>query len=171
MEGISIGAIWKLLTWLPKFVLKRIFTKERLSELILFDVRPRHEYAIVNLGEVATYELWFQMLNLSPFDVELDRASIEFWCGGTIQNSSILERTIIPPGKVETFHIRESLADGHATQIARSVENHNASIEGTLEFNSALHQFTKNHWHLNGVIPRFINANYRLPKHANQNGL
>ena len=58
--AIPIGAIWRLLTWLPPFVLRRVFTTARMSDLILFDIRPRFDPVTVNLGSPASYELWLQ---------------------------------------------------------------------------------------------------------------
>lgn len=166
MEGLSISSIWRLLTWLPKFILQRIFTREKLRDLILFDVRPRNEYAIINLGEVASFELWLQLTNISPFEVELDRCSFDFQCAGITLKSNILQRISIFSGETKFLHVRGSITDGEANHIARNVNNHNSFLEGILEFNCKLHHFSKNNWHLNGVLPRFFNLSQRLPKEA-----
>ena len=163
MEGLSISSIWKLLTWLPKYILRRIFTREKLRDLILFDVRPRHEYATINLGEVASFGLWLQLTNISPFEVELDRSSYDFQCAGIKLRSSILERISIASGETKILHVEGSISDGEANHIARSIDNHNSSLEGIMEFNCKLHPFSKNNWHLNGILPRFVNESQRLP--------
>lgn len=163
MDGLSISSIWKLLTWLPKFVLSRIFTKEKLRDLILLDVRPRYEYARVNLGEVASFELWLQITNISPFEVEIDRASFDLQCSGVSLKSNILERIPVSSGETKVLHVKGSMSDGEANHIARSMDNHNSFLEGIMEFNCKLHGFSKNNWHLAGVLPRFVDANQRLP--------
>lgn len=164
MDGLSISGIWKLLTWLPKYILRRIFTKEKLRDLVLFDVRPRYEYATVNLGEVASFELWLQITNISPFDVEIDRASFDFKCSGISLKSNILERTPVKSGETKVLYVKGSMSDGEANHIAGNIDNHNSSLEGIMEFNCSLHDFSKNNWRLNGLLPRFININQRFPK-------
>ena len=52
MQLLSIVEIWKHLRWLPKFILRRIFSKERLCDLVLIDVQARHESVRVDLGEI-----------------------------------------------------------------------------------------------------------------------
>jgi hypothetical protein len=133
-----------------------------MGELILIDVRPRYEYATVDLGEAASFNIWLQMINLSPFDVELDRAELRFWCGGTVQNASILRKMALNSGKVLDLYLTESIADGHASQIARNLDNHRSAIEINIEFNCKLHSFNKYTGQLSGVLPRFINQQMRL---------
>lgn len=162
MEGLSISSIWKIFKWLPPFILRKIFTKERMGELVLVDVRPRHEYATVNLGEVASFDIWLQMINLSPFDVELDRAELRFWCGGTIQKAAILKKHSLNSGQISELHLSGNIPDGHATQIARHLENHQSAIELDIEFNCKLHNFSKCTGHLSGVLPRFVNQQMRM---------
>jgi hypothetical protein len=133
-----------------------------MRELLQFDVRPRYEYATVNLGEVASFEIWFQMTNLSPFQVELDRAGVDFYCSGVCLTSSSLMRISLDSGETKQLHIRGTIPDGHANHIARNAGNHCSYIEGILEFNCDLHNFSKNNWHLNGVLPRFVNVSQRV---------
>lgn len=162
MDGLSITHIWRFLTWLPKFVLRRIFTKEKLADLILVDVRPRHDYATVNLGDVATFDLWIQIINLSPFEVELDRANLGFTCGGTTVKSYFLKKEIILPGEIKEMYVTESISDGQANQIAKTLDNHQTTISMDAEFNCTLHSFTKITGSLTGLRPRFVNEKRRL---------
>lgn len=164
MDALSISSIWKLLTWLPKFILRIIFTRERLRDLILFDVRPRYEYATINLGAVASFDMWLQITNISPFHVELDRSSFNFQCGGVKLRSNLLERIPISSGETRVLHVEGTLSDGEANYIAQNIANHDSSLRGILEFNCKLHSFSKNNWHLTGILPTFINANQRQLK-------
>lgn len=164
MDTITIGAIsaiWRLFTWLPAFYLRRVFTKARLSELILFDLRPRFDPATINLGESASYEIWLQLTNLSPFLVEFDQASFKFFCGGVTLKSSILEHMKFESGQTQAFSIDGSIDHGQANQIARTLDNLNARLEGVMEFKSDLHSFSKKRWSLSGINPRILNAGYR----------
>lgn len=158
---MSISAIWRLLTWLPKFILRKIFTKQRLAELILIDVRPRYDYSTINLGEVASYDLWMQAINLSPFLVELDRAEVKLICAGIELRTSILKKRTMASGERVEFYISGPIADGQANHIARHLESHQSRIEMDVEFNCDLHDFAKSTGYLEGLRPRFINANFR----------
>lgn len=162
LTSIPIKSIWSFLKWLPGFVLRKIFPKEKLANLIYIDIRPRCEPVTVNLGECASYTIWLQLINLSPFEVELDRGEFRFWCGGTIIKSSMLAKQIIPSGKIISLRIEEVIPDGHANQIAKNVASHGAALEGNIEFNCWLHPFAKNIGHLNQITPRFINETQRL---------
>lgn len=161
MEGLSITYVWKFLIWLPNFVLRKIFTKEHLADIILVDVRPRYDYATVNLGEVASFDLWLQIINMSPFEVELDRANIKFTCSGVSIKSSVLKKMILEPGKIEELYVTEAIPDGQANQIARHLDNHQSTVEMDAEFNCKLHPFSKSTGNLSGLRPRFLNDKIR----------
>ena len=163
MDSIAIAGIWRLLTWLPNFVLRRVFTQERLSELMLFDVRPRFDTSTVNLGSPASFDLWLQLINMSPFDVELDQALFKFYCHGVRFDIPVLEHMRFKSGEIKAFMIDGSINEEQAAQIARHLDSLNhASLSGVMEFNCTLHSFSKNCWQLNGIKPRMVNGNYRL---------
>lgn len=162
MEGLSITSIWKFLTWLPRCILKLIFTKSKLADLILIDVRPRYDYATLNLGEVASVDVWLQLINLSPFEVELDRANFKFLCGGVTIKSYFLKKEKIGPGQIKELYVSENITNGQANQIAKTLNNHQSSIEMDAEFNCILHSFAKSTGNLSGLRPRFINQERRI---------
>jgi hypothetical protein len=123
VDVISIGAIWSLLTWLPQFVLRRVFTKAQMSDLMLFDVRPRHDPATVNLGSPASYELWLRLINMSPFDVELDQALFKFHFHGVRLDIPVLEHMLFKSGEIKAFPIDGSINEEQAAQIARNLDS------------------------------------------------
>ena len=158
MDSLSITVIWRFLKWLPGFCLRRIFTKERLADLILVDVSPRYDYCTVNLGNSASFDLWVRIINLSPFDVELDRAELKFWCGGTKHRSYILKKLTIDAGKNVDHYFSENITDAQAKQIKSNRGNHQTTIELDIEFNCELHNFQKSTGPLEGLQPRFLNV-------------
>jgi hypothetical protein len=163
IEGIPIKQLWKLLSWLPKFILRRKFNPETLAELIYIDIMARHHSATMNLGESASFEVWLQLINLSPFEVELDRGSFELLCGPAL-SASILKRQKIAPGEITSLRVHGSITDGQATQIARifsADKSNSVGLAGHIDFNCALHPFAKNIGHLDGINPRILNANAR----------
>jgi len=162
MEILSITEIWRYLRWLPGFILRRIFTKERLADLVLIDVRARHESVAVNLAEAPTFRIYFQIINLSPFVVELDRAEVEFLCAGVKVSCQHIRKATYKPGEAAMLFVEGDINEGKADQIAKLREANSSSIEVHCQFNCPLHSFTKQTGVLEGGHVRFINQNSRL---------
>ncbi|WP_036799522.1 hypothetical protein [Photobacterium marinum] len=157
MEGLSISTIWRLFKWLPGCVLKRIFTPEKLSKLIYVDLRPRHRQASMNLCEVPRFELYFQIINLSPFNVELDRAEVRFHCAGTISKTTSLMKKDLIPGQFESLYFDDAVHEGNANFISQNTDNLQPSVEIDMEFNCKLHNFSLKSGRLEGVNINLIN--------------
>ncbi|MDK9690524.1 MULTISPECIES: hypothetical protein [Azospira] len=160
LETIPIQGIWRLLRWLPGFLLRRYFTKEKLSQLIYVDLRPRHSSVVVDLGESASFSLWLMAINLSPFPVELDRAGFRFWLGGSTIDASILKKQVIAPGEVASLYISGAIPEGPANQFARHSGNP-VALDGNIEFNCNVRSFAKTVGHLDGINPIIHNAHVR----------
>ncbi len=165
IHGIPIKSVWTFITWLPGFILRRFFPKERLAALIYIDVRARHDSVTINLAQSASYQIWLTLINLSPFEVELDRAEFCFAYGGMGVKSSILKKQKFAPGEIATLYLSEVIPDGLAQQMATSHENNSnfsgGLLEGFIEFNCKLQPFRKDGFTLSGIRPYVINSNYR----------
>ena len=155
MELLSIAEIWKYLKWFPGFLLRRIFTKERLADLILVDIRPRHSSVSVNLGDISSFDIYFQVINMSPFEVELAGAEIEFYCAGTNLKAQHILRTIYGSGQVGLLHMQGEIESAKAIKIAQHYDKNQSSIMMHCDFNCSLHNFSKTRLHLDGVHPQF----------------
>ncbi|KXS32538.1 MAG: Uncharacterized protein AWT59_1371 [Candidatus Gallionella acididurans] len=161
IETIPIQGLWKLIRFLPGFALRWYFTPEKLAKLIYIDIRPRHDSAVVNLGQTATFTLYLQAINLSPFSVELDRASFRFWFGGVTLNASILKKQVIAPGEIADLYLNEAIPDGHANQMAKQIEGNRVALDGNIEFNCKVRSFAKTLGHLDGINAKVYNAHVR----------
>jgi hypothetical protein len=128
-------------------------------------LRPRHEPVTVDLGESSTFSIWLDTINLSPFEVELDRAEFEFWYGSSPLKAAILKKQTIVPGEIAQFRLSGSIPDGVANQIARNYRancgNLDGMLSGHMEFNCNLHSFPKEVLSLSGIRPRLMNENFR----------
>ena len=164
MEYLSITEIWKYLTWLPRFVMKRLFSKKRLADLVIIDVRPRHESVRVYLSDVSSYNIYFQIINMTPFQIELDRAEVDFSCVGTKLVSQYIKKETYRPGEIATLYIQGDIESAKADQIALLHDKNPSYMHLHLEFNCKLHDFTKSQIHLDGVKPDFVNAEIRRKK-------
>ena len=161
MDYLSITEIWKYLRWLPKFILRRLFSKQRLADLVLIDVQARHESVRVDLGEVSTYTIWFQIINMTPFEIELDRAEFDFMCTGAKITKQYIKKERFKAGQVASFFIEGEISSPKADQIARLHDQNRSSISLHCEFNCGLHDFSKTRNNLDGVNVHFINVQNR----------
>lgn len=164
-HGIPIGSIWTAMKRLPPVILRRFFSKQRLADLQHIDLRPRHEPVTVDLGESSTFSIWLHSINLSPFEVELDRAEFEFWYGSSPLKATILRKQKIAPGEIAQFRLSGSIPDGIANQIARNLKANGRNLDGTLsghiDFNCNLHAFPKQVLNLSGIRPYLMNETFR----------
>lgn len=127
-----------ILRWLPKWISKFLYPKSRLENLIYVDLRPRGETAIY-CGDMPTLQLYLQIINLSPYPIELDRASFTFsYCGGS-KDLYLLNREEFKPGEIRQLMLSANLDPGHSAQIARlhhtSPGQPTASLYGNIDFN------------------------------------
>ena len=161
MEILAPLDIWRLLTWLPKGFLRRKYPEQRMADLVTVDLRPRHYPVTVNLCSTPTYDLWFQIINRSPFVVELDRARIEFTCAGTSLETSYIKRTKFKPGGILEILVTDDIPEGKADAIAQRHNQNPSFINMDMDFNCSLHSFSKQRHNLEGVMPHFLNQNTR----------
>jgi hypothetical protein len=164
IEGIPIyGVLRTLVRRLPRFYLRRRYPVERLAKLIYLDFQPRCESALINLGEAASVRLILQLINLSPFPVEIDRASFRFHYAGGTANLSSLNRTKVDPGAATSLYLETELADGHANHMRRNWQGNQAWLDGNVEFNCSVHPFAKKITSLTDIQLTVLNATARTP--------
>lgn len=167
MEILSVIEIWKYFKWVPSFILKRLFTKQRLADLVFIDVMPRYQSVQVNLGDVASYDIYLQVINMSPFSIELDRAEIVFSCAGTQLKSQYIKKEEYASGRIGALYISGDIESAKADQIVRHYDRNDSYLDLHIEFNCKLHNFQKTRHNLNGVNTKFINASWRVEKQKN----
>ena len=163
IESIPIYGFAKtLLSWIPNILLKRHYTSERLSRLIYVDIAPRGEPVTLDLGNPSSARLQLQLINMSPFQVEIDRAIFNIQCAGPEVEIGYHTRTMMAPGEILSLFLRAPMLDGHAIAVSNlDEENIRACLSGNLEFNCSLRNFGKNIGALSGVNPKVVNANVR----------
>lgn len=164
IHGIPIKSIWSFLRWLPVAILRKVFPKERLAQLQYVDVIPRHDSVVIDLSEAATFRIVLQIINLSPFEIELDRAEFSFYLAGTELKSTVLYKQPFEPGVPQHLTISGSISDGHANRIGRTLANQfdsSAAMQGWIAFNCSLHSFVRQVVHLDGVRSHIVNLEWR----------
>ncbi|WP_070361298.1 hypothetical protein [Duganella sp. HH105] len=166
IHGIPIGSIWTAIRWLPGHFLRKYFPRDRLAALQYVDLAPRHQSATINLGEAASFDVWLQIINLSPFEVELDRAEFELHYAGVSLKAYVMKKQIFQPGQITSIQISSLIPDGAANQIVRNRKvnspDMDGAISGNIEFNCKLRPFARQIPHLAGVRLRVMNDNLRV---------
>lgn len=167
MEILSVTEIWRWLRWLPNWILKRIFNRQRLADLIIFDVKARHSSVSVDLGEPPTYGIWFQIINMSPFEVELDRSEFSFVCAGSEIKIQHIKSSIYKSGEVAQLYVHGDIPESKANHIARLWKDNRSYIGVHCEFKCVISKFVKSGFNLEGVNVEFRNAEIRKNKSEN----
>lgn len=166
LDLASITGLWPILQripWLVAILGRWYFTRERLAALVYVDLFPRNESARVDLGGVASFQLHLQVMNLTPFELELDRANFRFYCGGVGLDTHVLEKRKTQPGASESLFLRGSIVDGAADQIARMFRGNQIYLEGNIEFNCRVRSFAKRVGPLYGIQAIVANEQFRSP--------
>jgi len=161
MNEIITSSIWKLFGWLPGFILKRIYPPRRFSELIVIDVRPRHDPVQLNFGEIPHVDVWLQITNRSPFQVELDRVHVVVHYGVGTTDLYNLERVKFGSNTSQDIYVRGFLTDSYAISGSNQPDDVECSILVSAEFNSRITNFGKRTGELRGIKPRVINKRAR----------
>ena len=158
MEITSIIEIWKWFKWLPSFILRKIFNKARLADLVYIDIRPRNESFRVQLSEVSTYSVYFQIINMTPFDIELDRAEIKFNIAGSAIHYQHIKKYRLKSGQIGDLCISGNIDTSAASIIARLKDSNNCSLTMYALFKSSLHEFEKDNIYLSGINPIYTGS-------------
>ena len=167
IELISVQGLWPLVRrvpWLSALLARWYFTVDRLAGLVYVDLYPRHEAAHVDLGLVATFQLHLQIINLSPFELELEQANFHFWVGGVKLEVIVVKKQRIASGASTSLFLSGNLNDGQANQIAMHHKQNSASLDGNIEFKCRVSSFARQVPQLSGVQVVVINEKHRNPK-------
>ena len=157
-DGIAYSALWKLMAWLPPFLIRWKFTKEALAARVRIDVRNRPHAVQINGGEISDATTWLTIQNAGYFPVQLDRLTLTLTLGGVPLDFYHLTRVSIPVDKMHELFLRDPLNPGLISHIKRNLKNGeivSASIDA--EFNSDIHNFSVRVPHISGISYRAIN--------------
>ena len=158
MEITSLIEVWRWLKWLPNFILKRIFNKQRMSDLVYIDIRPRYESFRIQLSEVSSYEVYFQIINMTPYEIELDRADIQFNFSGYVVSNKHIKRQTFKPGEIGLLIVQDNIDAATAGAISRLKGSNRCSVDMYCAFNCKLHSFEKRDIHLSSINAAFVGS-------------
>lgn len=128
-----------------------------MANLVYCDLVPRGSSTQLNLGQVTSAQVWLQVINLSPLQIELDRAQLVMQCGG----ASIELLHLSPRISVGSIAFRTTIHEGSAQAIAKCTDAPlKAWLTGTLTFNCVAQNFSKA-ISLSEIYPNLINFEHR----------
>lgn len=160
LEGVAYSWGWKLVSWLPGFLLKRWWPKDALAARVRIDVRPRHSPVQINGGpEITRADIWLELQNAGYFPIELDRMTVELSLAGSSLEFYFLNRVLIPADSRYDFHVQGPIPPGLITHYARNLKANAGGVSLSIyaEFNSKIHNFSVKALSLTGIEPRNIN--------------
>jgi hypothetical protein len=157
-EGVAYSALWKLMGWLPAFLLRWRFSKDALISRTRIDVRNRPHAVQINGGEVSEATIWIAINNAGYFPVELDRLTATLYLGGVPVEFFHLDRIMLRPDSTTELHLRGPINPGVLAHYKRTQTNGGmVSVSIGAEFNSKIHNFAVRTGALNDVATRAIN--------------
>lgn len=163
MTSFPIYSVAKvLIRYLPGFILRHYYTPQRMADLVYCDVLPRGESVQLDLGPVASAQIFLQLINLSPVPIELNSAQMAMQCNGAkIDFVHVSPCVTIPSGMAAQLHLCTSVHEGSSSAI---IENHHiplkAWLTGHMEFSCDVRKFSKA-LSLSDIRPVLINAHLR----------
>lgn len=167
MELISVQGLWPLarrIPWLIGLLARWYFTADRLAGLVYVDVFPRHESTRLDLATLASFQVHLQLINLSPFELELEQANFHLWCGGVKLDAIVLKKERISSGVSKSLFISGSINDAQAKQIALLHGKNSTSLDGNIEFKCNVRSFAKQVGQLSAIQTVVINDAHRIAK-------
>ena len=101
---------------------------------------------------------------MTPFQIELDRAEVDFNCVGTSLVSQHIKKITYRPGEIAVLHIKGDIGPAKADQIVQMHNINRSYLNLHFEFNCKLHNFVKTQYNLDEVNVEFINTESRRKK-------
>jgi hypothetical protein len=150
------ATIWRMLAWLPGWTLRRFFAARWLADHIAIDVRPRHDPVSILSPELPEIQLWLVARNDGYFTVELDRLTADVAFGAAIIRAIHVQRVELPPGVTREIFCRSPISSEQVIHIRKNRDNLRTSLQVRAEFNSKIHEFSKDTGQLTGINP-YIN--------------
>jgi hypothetical protein len=165
IELMSVHGLWPIarrIPWLVGIMARKYFTAERLANLVYVDVFPRNESTRLDLADIASFQVHVHMINLSPFELELEQANFELFCGGVKLEALVLKKERISSGASKSLFLSGSITDAQANQIAKLHRKNSTSLSGNIEFKCNVRSFAKNVSQLSAIQVVVINDSQRL---------
>ncbi len=106
------------LSRLPAFLLRLLVRPDKVASKVRLALHGEKPIALSLNSEVPRLDLYFEITNLSPLDLVLDRLLIDMWFGQPTLNRTLLRRYVIPSSQVtKDVYFRHELTTSQRRQI------------------------------------------------------
>jgi hypothetical protein len=103
---------------LPAFILRAFVRPEEVASKVNIDLRGDTPIGLGLNAAVPHIEMYFEITNLSQFDLVLDRLLVEVWFGQPTFTSAVLKRYLVPGGEItRNIFFRHALSAEQRGQI------------------------------------------------------
>src|SRR5258708_24250037 len=156
-EGFAFGALWKLMGWLPAFLLRWWFSKDQLKSRIKMDVRNRPYAMQINGADTSDLTVWFSIHNNGYFSVEVDRVTVSVSIGRTYEFYD-LDRVVLAPDATREMHVSGILSPATIALYKLNKNNGIVNVVIRAEFNSKIHNLSAKTDYISGFAINAINV-------------
>jgi len=103
---------------LPRVVLRLFYKPDDIQERVVIALRDNAPGS-ANMGQPVPYvDLYFQITNLSPLDLVLDRALVDVWFGQPTFTAFLLHRYSVRAGEItKGIHVRHMVTESQKAYI------------------------------------------------------
>jgi hypothetical protein len=103
---------------LPGVFLRVLYSPEHVRDSVRIGLRENAPGQVYLNNLPPFVDLYFQITNLGPVDLVLDRAIVDVWFGQPTFSAAFLDRITIPAGEItDGIYLRQMLADNQKAQI------------------------------------------------------
>ncbi len=124
MLDILTNFLVKFLAWIAPFTLRKLYKPDRLAALVKLRVSAQSDGIEFWGSGLLQAKAWITISNMSPFEIELDRAFGVFSFSAQIEKFVYLQREKLRPSTETSILIETSLTKEQADTI-RNLRQHN----------------------------------------------
>jgi hypothetical protein len=103
---------------LPGVLLRVLYKPDDIRQQVVIGLRDNAPGTLYLGNPIPSVDLYFQITNLSPIDLVLDRALVDVWFGQPTFTVALLHRYSVPAGEITTgIHVRQMLSENQKAYI------------------------------------------------------
>jgi len=103
---------------LPGVLLRLLYKPADIEKRVVITLRDNAAGTLYLGNAIPSVDLYFQITNLSPIDLVLDRALVDVWFGQPTFTVALLHRYSVPAGEITTgIHVRHMLSENQKAYI------------------------------------------------------
>ena len=161
----SLSFATRVLAKLPGLALKWYYKEERLVKEVDVEVQARDQPLRINFDPGNEFlELKMRVWNVLPFEIELDRASIEVDCDSAFRVNAVnVDRQVIQSGKFANIGFRAMISDSQLLRLSKHSSSNTSGASGRFEFDCKVRRFSRDVVALRGIHLTRLNVNMRQP--------